>query len=55
MTRELQSDIIHLTTNLDYFSDVEIGRFMRKVLRREIEKAKVKEDRKASFKLMKGE
>ena len=54
MTRELESDLIHLTANLGYFSDIEIGRFMRKVLQREVEKAKVKQDRKDSFKLIKG-
>lgn len=53
MTRELESDLIHLSVNLGYFSDMDIGRFMRKVLQREIEKAKIKEDRKLSKKLKK--
>lgn len=43
MTKELLSDIHHLAINLDYFSDIEIGRFMRKVLIREIEKGKQNE------------
>lgn len=42
MTRELESDLIHLTANLDCFNDIELGRFMRKVLQREVEKAKKK-------------
>lgn len=53
MTRELESDLIHLTANLGYFSDIEIGRFMRKVLQREVEKAKAKEARKYSYKFIK--
>lgn len=46
MNRELESDLIHLAANLGYFSDVELGRFMRKVLQREIEKAQKKSNRR---------
>lgn len=53
MNRELESDIIHLASNLSYFSDIEIGRFIRKVLAREIEKARKRDDRKFSRKLKK--
>ena len=55
MTRELESDLINLMTNLGYFSDIEIGRFMRKVLQREVEEVKAKQNRKNSFKMAKGE
>lgn len=45
MTKELKSDIVHLSANLGYFSDIELGRYMRKVLEREIEKGKKKDEK----------
>jgi len=48
VTKELMSDIIHVCANLGYFSDIELGRFFRKVLTREIEKGKIKDKKKKS-------
>lgn len=50
MNKELESDIVHLTANLSYFSDIELGRYMREVLQREIEKTKRKEINLGSIK-----
>ena len=51
MTKELESDIRNLTVNLSYFSDIEIGRFMRRVIQREIEKAKIRDHNKKIVRL----
>lgn len=48
MTKELQSDLVHLSANLAYFSDIEIGRFMRKVLEREIAKTKIQKKQRSN-------
>lgn len=46
MNKELTSDIVHLAANLGYFSDIELGRFMRKALEREIAKTKIRETKR---------
>jgi len=43
ITRELKSDLINMTANLDCFTDERLGKFFRAVLTREIEKEKMKE------------
>lgn len=35
ITKEIRSDLEHLLANLDYFTDAEIGVFIREVLERE--------------------
>jgi len=40
ITKELKSDLIHISANLYSFTDKQLGKFMRQILDREIFRAK---------------